>query len=153
MSVILEWTQSGSIIEEPLDNIASTTYTLKLKNSGTNVAQQVGFYLQPASLEGSVEAPSTDGILNDWHDVLTKGSAGGSPLPGFHIIQGMSDIRFSFDLGNNAENPIPLSIGSGVDSDQLGLDEEVTIQFKYVPQVGDPTRRLYVQVALTYTEV
>jgi len=153
MAVELQWTYSGDEIEEPFTNTAGVTYTHKLKNTGTNSAQGVGFYLRPATLEGDVDRPSTDGVLADWYDALTKGSAGGSPAPGFSITQGGDTVRFSHVLGGSAENPIPLTIGSGTDSDTLAPDEEVELQLTYNPEVGDPTRRLYVEIALIYVEV
>jgi hypothetical protein len=153
MAVELQWKESGETIEEPFANTASTLYTFTLTNAGTNSAQSIGFYLKPATLEGDIDNPSSNGILADWYDVLVKGEAGGSPLPGFHLIQGASDKRFTFDEGSSAEVPIALTIGSGDGGGTLEPGEEVTIQMKYVPEPGDPTRRLYVQVDLTYTEV
>jgi hypothetical protein len=152
MSVEFTWTYNNETIEEPFADTAGTTYTHKLKNIGTNSAQNIGFYLQVASLEGDIDRPSTDGVLADWYDALTKGAIGGSPGPGFSITQGGATTYFTHDVGSSADNPIPLSVGSG-DGATLEPGEEVELQFAYNPDVGDPTRRLYVQIALAYVEV
>lgn len=153
MAVELQWTESSVIIEEPFSNTSGTTYTFTLKNIGTNSAQEVGLYIKSATLEGDVDNPSSDGVLADWYDALTKGEAAGSPAPGFHIIQGLSDVRCNFVQGDSAERSIPLTVGSGTDSDQLAPDEEVEIQMKYVPEAGDPVRRLYIEIGLVFAEV
>ncbi|MHA2062809.1 MAG: hypothetical protein ACXABY_00270 [Candidatus Thorarchaeota archaeon] len=153
MAVNLEWTYDDAVIEEPFANTAGVTYTHKLKNTGTNSAQEIGFYLRPATLEGDVDNPSTDGVLADWYDVLTKGSASGSPSPGWAITQGAVTTRFTHSAGDSAEDPIPLTVGSGTAGDTLAPGEEIELQFTYNPEAGDPTRRLYAEIALTFIEV
>ena len=153
MAVELQWTESSSVISEPFGTANSTTYTFTLKNIGDSAALNVGFYLKPATSLGDIDNPSTDGVLSDWHDVLTKGDTGGSPLPGFRITQGVTATRFSYIIGDSVDNPIPLTVGSGVDGSTIAPGEEVEIELRYNSLAGDPTRRLYVQVDVTYTEV
>jgi len=146
----VELTSSSAIIEEPYTIAPSTTYTFTFINASPDNkrATNVGFYIKEASTQGARGFPSSEGVVVDWYDVLLWGAVVGE---GLFVTQGGSPIQFNLGAGANSGVAIPLSIGTGTDSDEVDPAASVDITFSVVPPAG-PARRLFFDIELVYNE-
>jgi len=148
MAVELQWTQSGSVVEEPFSENSGTSYTFVLKNIGDSAAVNVGFYLVSPTIAGEVDFPSSQGNPQDFVDVLNWGQVVGE---GFSITQGTTLTTFTHGLGDKASNAIALTLGATPGT--IAPGEEINLVFKTIVPGTEGARRLFVQVELAYEEV
>ena len=93
---------------------------------------------------GPFEYPSVDTPANNRMEILSHGDGD----YGLVIKQGLVETRFKTSQGDTYETRIPLSVGTGDDSDELSVGEntEVTIEITFPP--GTPSKTFYVDLVL-----
>lgn len=144
MSAEFTFIQSTEEIEEPLEVGTVDSITFTIQNTGDVTGTTLGFYLRQASNDGSFDFPSTDSPAINLVDILKQGDDG----YGITITQGLTTTRFQNGTGDRYENRIPLSIGTGADSDQIesSATVEVTIDLEFAP--GTSAKTFYVDIVL-----
>ena len=147
----VEFTATSDIIEEPYTIADSISYEFTFTNTSPDNmrATNVGFYIKQASTEGERGFPSSEGVVVDWYDILLWGES--APILGLFILQGGSPTQFTLSAGAGPGTAIPLSVGTGTDSNEVDPAASVNITFNIVAPVG-PARRLFFDVELFYNE-
>ena len=137
-------------VDEPELIVSSTTYTFRITNTSTDntKAANVGFFLREADIEGEVDFPSSEGIVIDWYDILQWGEA--NPAEGMFLTQGLTTTQFTLSNGV-ISSPIPLSVGSGTEGDEIESGASVDITIEVIPPGSVSARRLYFALDLDFT--
>ena len=161
MSVELQWYDNNDVaLDEnlnPLNMVAGSSYTIKLKNIGDTTATNIGLYIKTSTVyidanNNGIVYPSSHGAQIDLHDILAWGAAGGGM--GYSITQhGVPEVAVE-GYGDGADNPISLSKSNPLadGDDELDPDEETTMVVSLNVPPATPAQRKFVALEVTYTE-
>lgn len=146
----VELTSDGSLIDEPYAVLGSTTYEFTITNTSVDKkATKVGFFIKEAVTEGEKDFPSSLGKTIDWYDILGWGAA--NPLEGAFIVQNTVGVQCNYNMGT-ASTPVPLTVGTGTDSNQVEPGASVTFSVLINVPAAVVARRLFFELELDYQQ-
>jgi len=142
----LVFSNLGSTIYDPFNLVGSTT--IRITNLGETALEDLGLFITPSTNLGDMADPATYGPHTDYESVLEWGTAveltlaltGGIKVTrDTNSASGVVDY-FSRNNGSKKSNKLPLI--------DIPANSFVDIVLEFEIPVGEPTRRLFVNLAV-----
>jgi hypothetical protein len=144
MSAEYTYYVNSDVAADVQELLTTESMTVTVVNTGDVTGTDLGFYLKVASNNGPFEYPSTESPATNLIDLIFMGQSG----YGLAITQGSTTITFEDGVGDSYETRIPLTIGSGINGDELAAGESVDVVLTLTLDVGMPSVNLYVDLSI-----
>ena len=134
----------SEVADDPVKLTNITTLVVTIVNSGDLTGTDLGFYLKVASNDGPFDYPSTDSPATNLADIIAQGLAD----YGITITQGLIETRFEPGVGDSYETRIPLTVGTGTNTDEIAAGATIDITLELSFASGTDSKNFYVDLVI-----